>query len=306
MDAHTASFASPRARSRHDSAGADGYPCVRIRDAVQHLPGRFQVIPIAFTRAVSPRLPQCALTHLDRVPIDAARADSQHAAYEAALRDAGCDVRRLPPLPDAPDGVFVEDTALLLDGHAIMTRPGTPSRALEVASTAAALAAFFPVHPLPHGRLDGGDVLRIGRAFFVGRSARTDDNGIAALAELSARFGFSVQPVSMGPCLHLKSAVTWLGADAADRACVLMNPAWIDTAPFAEFDRMEIDPAEPWAANTLRLGKHLLVSAAYPRTNATLAARGYDLRVLDVSELQKAEAALTCMSLIADGMDSAP
>ena len=291
---------------RHDSAGADGYACVRIRAAVQHLPGEFQPIPIAFTRAVSPRLADCALTHLARVPIDASRAAAQHASYEAALRDAGCEIHRLPPLPEAPDAVFVEDTALLLDGQAIMTRPGAPSRALEIESTAAALAAFLPIHRLPHGRLDGGDVLRIGRTLYVGQSARTDEHGIAALREVTAAFGFSVLPVSMGPCLHLKSAVTFLGADRAGRSSVLMNPAWIDTAPFAALDRADIDPAEPWGANTLRLGKHLLVSAAYPRTNAMLAARGYALRVLDVSELQKAEAALTCMSLIADSMGSAP
>jgi dimethylargininase len=286
-----------RAGSRHDSGGAGGYACVRIRHAVQQVHVGIQAIPIAFTRAVSPRLAECALTHLDRVPIDAPRAEAQHAAYEAALRDTGWDMRRLPPLPEAPDGVFVEDTALLLDGQAIMTRPGIASRALEVESTAAALAAFFPVHRLAHGRLDGGDVLRIGRALYIGRSARTDEDGIAALREVVGGLGFSVVPVAMGPCLHLKSAVTWLGADAAGQVSILVNPAWIDTAPFAELDRLEVDPGEPWGANTLRLGGRLLVSAAYPRTNAMLRERGYDLRVLDVSELHKAEAALTCMSL---------
>ena len=232
------------------------------------------------------------------MPIDAARAEAQHAAYEAALRDAGCDVRRLPSLPDAPDGVFVEDTALLLDGQAIMTRPGIASRALEVGSTAAALSAYFPVHRLARGRVDGGDVLRVGRMLYVGRSARTDDDGIAALREVAGSFGFSVVPVAMGSCLHLKSAVTCLGADAAGRFSVLVNPAWIDLEPFGQLNRLEVDTGEPWGANTLRLDGRLLVSAAYPRTNAMLAARGYDLCVLDVSELQKAEAALTCMSLV--------
>jgi dimethylargininase len=235
---------------------------------------------------------------MDRVPIDAARAAAQHAAYEAALQDAGWEVRRLPPLPDAPDGVFVEDTALLLERQAIMTRPGIASRALEVESTAAALAGFFPVHRLPRGRLDGGDVLRVGGTLYVGRSARTDEDGILALREVAGGLGLSVVPVAMGPCLHLKSAVTWLGADAAGRVSLLINPAWIDIAPFAELVRVEVDPGEPWGANTLRLGGRLLVSAAYPGTNAMLTARGFDLRVLDVSELQKAEAALTCMSLV--------
>jgi dimethylargininase len=232
------------------------------------------------------------------VAIDIARAEAQHAGYEQALREAGWEVRRLPPLPDAPDGVFVEDTALLLDGQAIITRPGIASRAAEVDSTALALAAFFPVHRLRGGRLDGGDVLRVGHTLYVGRSARTDDEGIAALRDVAGRLGCSVAAVAMGPCLHLKSAVTWLGADAAGAACLLLNPAWIDTEPFAGMHRLAVDPGEPWAANTLRLGSRLLVSHSYPHTNAMLAARGYDLRILDVSELQKAEAALTCLSLI--------
>src|SRR3954447_21182962 len=128
----------------------------------------------AFTRAVSPRLPECALTHLDRTPIDVCRAIAQHAAYEQALADAGFEVHRLPELADDPDAVFVEDTALLLDGHAIITRPGAASRAGEAESTAAGLAAEFELHRIERGFLDGGDVLRIGRSLNVGVSTRTD------------------------------------------------------------------------------------------------------------------------------------
>ncbi|MEJ0048696.1 MAG: hypothetical protein WDN04_23240 [Rhodospirillales bacterium] len=255
-------------------------------------------MPIAYTRAVGPRLAECALTHLDRLPIDLARAEAQHARYEQALRDAGCEVRRLPSMPEAPDGVFVEDTALLLNGVAVMTRPGAASRALEIESTAQALAGFFPVHRLAAGRLDGGDVLRVGRKLYVGRSARTDDAGIGALRECVGAMGFEVVPVQLGACLHLKSAATWLGPDATGEPAMLVNPAWIDTTPFAALRCLAVDPAEPWAANTLRLGDRLLACAGTPRTQAQLAARGYDLIVLDVSELQKAEAALTCMSLI--------
>jgi len=135
----------------------------------------------AFTRAVSPRIAECELTHLERVPIDPARAAAQHAAYEQALRDSGFAVIRLPDLPDQPDAVFVEDTALLLDGHAIITRPGVSSRAREVESTAAGLEGRFELHRLENGFLDGGDVLRIGRTIYVGRSSRTDAAGIAQL-----------------------------------------------------------------------------------------------------------------------------
>ena len=135
----------------------------------------------AFTRAVSPKLPDCALTHLDRTPIDVAKATAQHAAYEQALIDAGFEVIRLPELPDDPDAVFVEDTALLLDGHAVVTRPGIASRANETESTAAGLAGHFEVHRIASGHVDGGDVLRIGRTLYVGLSSRTDEEGIRAL-----------------------------------------------------------------------------------------------------------------------------
>src|SRR3954447_4155491 len=121
----------------------------------------------AFTRAVSPRLPECALTHLDRTPIDVCRAIAQHAAYEQALADAGVEVIRLPELADDPDAVFVEDTALLLDGDAIITRPGIASRADETESTAAGLTDHFEVHRITSGHVDGGDVLRISRTLYV-------------------------------------------------------------------------------------------------------------------------------------------
>src|SRR5690349_14431917 len=114
---------------------------------------------IAFTRAVSPRLAECETTQAERV--DVARAVAQHSAYEAALRGAGVEVRRLAALDDCPDGVFVEDTALLLGGHAVILRPGAASRAGETESTAAGLASQFDVHWLGAGHVDGGDVLRI-------------------------------------------------------------------------------------------------------------------------------------------------
>src|SRR5207253_8416542 len=111
---------------------------------------------------------ECQLTHLDRVPIDAAKATAQHAAYEQALADAGLKVIRIADLPEDPDAVFVEDTALLLDGHAVITRPGASSRAGETESTAAGLADHFEMHRIASGYVDGGDVLHIGRTLYAG------------------------------------------------------------------------------------------------------------------------------------------
>src|SRR5690242_8989411 len=141
-------------------------------------------MPIAFTRAVSPRLAECETTQVERV--DVARAIEQHAAYEAALAAAGLEVRRLPALDDYPDGMFVEDTALLLGDHAVILRPGAASRDGETDSTAAGLTNSFVVHRLYTGHVDGGDVLRIGGTLYVGISTRTDLAGIRALGELVA------------------------------------------------------------------------------------------------------------------------
>src|SRR3982751_1872671 len=138
----------------------------------------------AFTRAVSPRLAECQLTHQPRVPIDAARAVQQHAAYEQALSQAGFAIVRLPELAEDPDAVFVEDTALLLGDHAVITRPGAASRADEVHSTAAGLKRHFDLHWIERGYVDGGDVLRIEQTLYVARSTRTDTDGIRALADL--------------------------------------------------------------------------------------------------------------------------
>ena len=255
----------------------------------------------AFTRAVSPRLAECALTHLARRPIDAARAAAQHASYEAALAGAGLTVERLEPLPDHPDGVFVEDTALILDGHAIVTRPGAPSRAGETESTAAGLARDFDVRRLEAGHLDGGDVLEIGRTLYVGCSGRTDADGLAALAAAARPLGYDVVGVTTDGCLHLKSAATFAGHDAAGNPVLIHDPGAISADLFAEVDPVAVAPGERAAANVVRIGGLVLMPADCPRTAEMLAARGFDIVALDVNELQKAEAGLTCMSLIARG-----
>jgi dimethylargininase len=253
----------------------------------------------AYTRAVSPRLDACALTHLARVPIDVARAAEQHAAYEEALLLCGCAVRRMPPLPDAPDGVFVEDTALLLDGIAVITRPGAASRVGETASVAATLAESYEVRHLSAGRLDGGDVLRVGRTLFVGLSQRTDEAGFCALRDIVAALGFITVRVPVGGALHLKSAVTFAG-EINRRPVLVLHPDWIDGAVFGDVILCPVDPAEPWAANVLAIGGTVLMADGSPRTQARLAALGLSVETLETSELRKAEAGLTCMSLIGD------
>lgn len=257
-------------------------------------------MPLAFTRKVSPRIVDCALTHLERQPIDAARAAEQHAAYEQALADAGYDLIRLPDLAEDPDAVFVEDTAILLGEHAIITRPGAASRFEEIHSTAEGLEPYFTVHRLGSGTLDGGDVLKIGKTLYVGQSNRTDIEGTKALAAIAASLGYRSIPVDLGRCLHLKTAVTFAGPDRDGRPTLLGNPEWVDPANFGDMASITVATDEPFAANVVRLHDRLIMAAGSPQTAAKLRDRGFHVVEVDVSELQKAEAGGTCMSLISD------
>ena len=249
---------------------------------------------IAVTRGVSPALTSCELTFLDRAPIDMARAVDQHRAYEDLLESLGLELVRLAADPALPDCCFVEDAALVFDEVAVVTRPGAPSRRPETAALARALAAHRPVVEMTApARLDGGDVLVLDRRIFVGLSARTDAHGLAALEEAVRPFGYEVTPVAVRGCLHLKSAATSMGDGA-----VLVNPEWIDLAPLHGYECVSVDPAEPWAANVLRVRDSLVVPCGFPRTWELLRARGLDLREVDVSEFFKAEAGVTCKSLV--------
>ena len=250
---------------------------------------------LAFTRPVPASLPDCELTHVSRVPIDLSRARAQHAAYEQTLVSLGCELRRLPAADDLPDSVFVEDTAVVLDEIVVITRPGASSRRGETDAVATALGAIRPLRSIePPATLDGGDVLRLGRTLHVGVGGRTNEAGASQLAALVQPFGYSVQPVSVNGCLHLKSAVT-----EAAPGIVLVNPAWIDPTIFASDRTIAVHPEEPFAANVLRVGGAALAAQAHPRTNARLREAGVALRTTDISELAKAEAALTCCSLLA-------
>ena len=249
---------------------------------------------IAITRAVSDSLANCELTHLARVPIDVARAREQHEAYEAALAELGCRVMQLSSADNMPDSVFIEDTAVVLDELAVIARPGAGSRRGEVDVVAGMLWPFRRTVPIElPGTLDGGDVLVAGQTIFVGRSSRTNDAGIEQLATICAPAGYVVRPVVVSGCLHLKSAVT-----ALSERELLVNPAWIDATQFRRYDIMEVAKGEDGAANVARIGDHLLAAAAFPRTNAMLEARSHRVVTVDVSELAKAEGAVTCCSLI--------
>jgi dimethylargininase len=249
---------------------------------------------IALTREVSPSLARCELTHVPRVPIDAARAAAQHRAYCDALAALGCEVLALPPDPDLPDSVFVEDVALVVDEVAVALRPGAASRRAEVRAVATALAEHRPLSRIvPPGTVDGGDLLRIGRTVYAGASGRTDADGIAQLAAALTPCGYEVRPVPVRGCLHLKSAVTLVGP-----SLLLGNRAWVDAGAFGRAEWVDVHPEEPGAGNALRVGDTVLYADSHPRTAERLLARGVAVRTLDVSELEKAEGAVTCCSIL--------
>lgn len=247
----------------------------------------------ALVREVSPSIVECELTHLARSPIDLDRARAQHRQYVTALEQCGCLVEWLPPEPELPDAVFVEDTAVVLPGLAVITRPGAPSRRPETASTAAALGRHRPLHHITDpGTLDGGDVLRLGRTLFVGRTPRSNAEGIRQLGALVKSAGYDVRTVPVTGCLHLKSAVT-----ALHDGLVLCNPAWVDPREFG-VPHLAVDPGEPFAANALPVGGRVIHAAEFPRTAARIAALGLEVLPVPASELGKAEGGVTCCSVL--------
>lgn len=248
----------------------------------------------AITRHVSPRLAECELSYQDRRPIGIALAREQHAAYRAALADLGVNVVCLPAEPDLPDSVFVEDPIVVLDEVAIVTRPGAESRRPESASLAQALAPYRELCRIePPATLEGGDVLRAGKTLYVGFSKRTNFAGIQQLAQLVHPFGYWVTPVQVRGCLHLKTACCFLGGNV-----LLANRNWIDLDAFCGI--RFLDAPDPAAANVLRIGETILIPSAYPATRALLESEGHAVRPLDISEFIKAEAGLTCLSVLFD------
>lgn len=249
---------------------------------------------IAITRGVSAAIVHCELTHLSRQPIDLAVARAQHRRYEEVLGELGCTVLSLPADPDLPDSVFVEDTAVVFDELALIARSGAPARRGEAAALARALAPYRRLVRLDApGTLDGGDVLRAGRQVYVGASTRTDPAGMRQLEAILRPFGYRVSSVPVHGCLHLKSAVTAVAPDL-----LLLNPRWVDPGRFAGYRILEVAPGEPYAANGLRVGGRLVYPSAFPETAGRLEAAGVALVLVEMSELHKAEGAVTCCSVV--------
>jgi dimethylargininase len=249
---------------------------------------------IAMTREVSPIINHCELTHLSREAIDVNLASWQHQQYEEALRAVGCEVLRLGAETTLPDSVFVEDAAIVLDELAIITRPGAASRRPETVTIAKALEPFRKLYFIEApGTIDGGDVLRVGGNVFVGLSSRSNQAGFEQMQILLEPFGYKVNGVAVRGCLHLKSAVTQVAIDT-----LLINRKLLDADGFGGQNFIDVDDAEPFAANALLLNQEVIYPASFPRTRKRLEDCGISTRVVEVAELIKAEGAVTCCSLI--------
>jgi dimethylargininase len=249
---------------------------------------------IAITRGISPRFAECEITHIERTPINLDIARAQHQAYVKVLRNLGCDVIELPAEPDLPDSVFVEDTAIILPEAAVITRPGADSRKPETKTIIQALAPLIKLVCIREpATVDGGDVLVLGKKIYVGLSTRSNHEAIDQLNEMLREHGYSVTGIELHDCLHLKSAVT-----RVNYKTLLINKHWVNPNCFGRFDFIEVDPSEPHAANCLSIHGSIIFPAAFPGTRARLEGRGYKVVSVDVSELAKAEGAVTCCSLI--------
>lgn len=248
----------------------------------------------AIIREVSSSINDCELSFHARQPIDVVKATVQHKAYQDCLADLGVLMVSLPAEPGLPDAVFVEDPAVVVDEFAVISIMGAPSRRPEARSLANALSRYRPLKFLVEpATLDGGDVLRVGRSVFVGLSRRTNRDSIAQLSDLLRTYDYRVQAVEVRGCLHLKSACSYIGNDT-----ILVNRSWIDAERLRGFDLLDVPGEEPAAANALLLNDVVIMPASFPKTRALLEQRGFRVRAIDVSELQKAEAGVTCTSLI--------
>jgi dimethylargininase len=208
--------------------------------------------------------------------------------------ELGCQVRRLYVEPSLPDSVFVEDTAIVLNEMAIITRPGAETRRDETRSVSEVLSEYRTIFQIVSpGTIDGGDILQIGRTLYAGISERSNESGVKQLIDLVSPYEYEVVKVQVDGCLHLKSAVTHVGEET-----LLINRSWVDAKSFEGKGFIDIDPGEPYAANALLVGGELVYPAMFPETRRRLEDGGYSVRVVDVSELQKAEGAVTCCSLI--------
>ena len=254
---------------------------------------------VALVRRPSSRMADGITTHIARVPADAALAARQHAAFVQAVADAGWTISEVPPADDLPDCAFVEDTVVVLGDLAVLTRPGAVQRRPEVAGTEAVVRSLGldTARIEEPGTLDGGDVLQVGRTVYVGRSGRTNAEGIRQLRRLAAGRGRVVVPVQLRGALHLKSAVTAL----PDGTFVASDLSLFDPSPFPTLRRV---PEEGGSHVTVMGGGTIIMAASAPRSAEMFDDLGFDVVTVDIGEFEKREGCVTCLSVLVDPQEA--
>lgn len=248
---------------------------------------------IALTRGVSRRIGECELTFIDRQAIDYSRAVLQHGQYQQLLRDLGAKVIELASDDRCPDCCFLEDSALVLDEVAVITRPGSDARRREVEGVAPTVMKYRNVVRIDApGTLEAGDILRMGRNLFVGLTTRTNEQGIEMLRNAVKEYGYEVIAIPTTGALHLKSVCTALDDDT-----VLADSRHFDRSGFSKYKMIEVPADESMAANVLRINGAVCIHGGFHKTIDLLQSKGFDIRTVDISEFLKAEAGLTCMSI---------
>jgi dimethylargininase len=248
--------------------------------------------PIALVRRPSPRLAEGIVTHVERRPVEHQLALRQWDDYVETLRSTGWQTIEVPPAQDCPDSVFVEDTMVVYRNVAVMARPGAEARTPEVSAAEKTVEGLgYSVNRIrPPGTLEGGDVLKIGDTVYVGRGGRTNAAGVSQLREILTPVGASVVVVPVNRVLHLKSAVTAL----PDGTVIGFRPLVDNPDMFPHF----LGVPEESGGHVVLLGDgQLLIAADCPTTTALLAGLGYHPVIVDISEFQKLEGCVTCLSV---------
>ena len=218
---------------------------------------------------------------------------NQHKEYISTLKSIGLEVILLNALPDHPDAYFVEDTAVVAAEVAVITNPGADARKGEEATIAPVLAQYRKTEKIrPPGTVDGGDILQVGKHFFIGVSERTNHEGAGQLSHILKRYGYTCTIVAVGEGLHFKSSVNYVGQNT-----LLVTEDFSENAQFEGYDTIVVDSIESYAANTLFINDHLLVPRGYPDTRKKLEMLDLKIIELDTSEVRKMDGGLTCMSL---------
>ena len=247
----------------------------------------------AIARKPGPNFAQGLTTAVNGEPPRYKSLLNQHEKYITALRSIGLEVTLLDALPDHPDAYFVEDTAVVAAEVAVITNPGADARKGEEKSIAPVLARHRKTEKIqPPGTLDGGDVLQIGKHFFIGVSERTNNEGAGQLSHILRGYGYTCTTVAVGEGLHFKSGVNYVGKNT-----LLVTEDFAAKEQLKGYDTIVVDRDESYAANTLLINNHLLIPRGYPGTHKKLEVLGFKTIELDTSEVRKMDGALTCMSI---------